>query len=188
MTGPQSNSTKPAPWYKHRWPWILMSGPAAVVVAGFYTFYLAKTHADEMVTDDYYKEGKYINLQIERDEAAAQRHIQAQVLFNNDGTAAKIFISGDFDKNTPMQLLLLHPAKKAYDQTVPLKASNAPPSGDKTEYTAAFNALPPAVHWYLRLEDTQGKWRVESKWEPKAGNAAMLMPKFDEMSASGAGR
>ena len=132
MTGPQSNSTKPAPWYKHRWPWILMSGPAAVVVAGFYTFYLAKTHADEMVTDDYYKEGKYINMQIERDEAAAQRHIQAQVLFNNDGTAAKIFISGDFDKNVPMQLLLLHPAKKAYDQTVPLKASNAPPSGDKT--------------------------------------------------------
>ena len=112
MTGPQSNSTKPAPWYKHRWPWILMSGPAAVVVAGFYTFYLAKTHADEMVTDDYYKEGKYINLQIERDEAAAHRHIQAQVLLNNDGTAAKIFISGDFDKNTPMQLLLLHPAKK----------------------------------------------------------------------------
>ena len=87
-----------------------------------------------------------------------------------------------------MQLLLLHPAKKAYDQTVPLKASNAPPSGDKTEYTATFNALPPAVHWYLRLEDTQGKWRVESKWEPKAGNAAMLMPKFDEMAASGAGR
>lgn len=141
-----------------------------------------------MVTDDYYKEGKYINMQIERDEAAAQRRIQAQVLFNHDGTAAKIFISGDFDKNVPMQLLLLHPAKKAYDQTVPLKASNAPPSGDKTEYTAAFNALPPAVHWYLRLEDTQGKWRVESKWEPKAGNATMLMPKFDEMSASGAGR
>ena len=160
---------KPAPWYKHRWPWILMSGPAAVVVAGFYTFYLAKTHADEMVTDDYYKEGKYINMQIERDEAAA-----------------KIFISGDFDKNTPIQLLLLHPAKKAYDQTVPLKASNAPQSGDKTEYTATFNALPPAVHWYLRLEDTQGKWRVESKWQPKTGNAAMFTPKFDETSASAA--
>jgi len=87
-----------------------------------------------------------------------------------------------------MQLLLLHPAKKAYDQTVPLKASNVPMMGDKTEYIASFNALPPAVHWYLRLEDTQGKWRVESKWQPKMGNAAMLAPKFDEMGASGVGQ
>ena len=186
MAQDTQTSAKPTPWYRHRWPWILMSGPAAAVAAGFYTFYLAKTHADEMVTDDYYKEGKYINMQIERDDEAEKRGISAQVLFNADGSAAKVFASGNFNRAMPLRLSLLHPAKKAYDQTVELNPTPAPASGDKTEYTATFNALPPAVHWYLRLEDTQGKWRVESKWQPKTGNAAMFTPKFDETSASAA--
>lgn len=31
------------PWYKERWPWILMAGPAIVVVACIITIYLAFT-------------------------------------------------------------------------------------------------------------------------------------------------
>jgi len=122
-----------------------MSGPAAAVAAGFYTFYLAKTHADEMVTDDYYKEGKYINMQIERDDEAEKRGISAQVLFNADGSAAKVFASGNFNRAVPLRLSLLHPAKKAYDQTVELNPAPAPASGDKTEYKASLQALPEAV-------------------------------------------
>lgn len=37
------------PWYKHAWPWILMAGPAIVVVAGIYTFWLAVVSFDGMV-------------------------------------------------------------------------------------------------------------------------------------------
>ena len=29
------------PWYRERWPWILMAGPATVVVAGLFTAWLA---------------------------------------------------------------------------------------------------------------------------------------------------
>ena len=28
------------PWYKHRWPWILIAGPATVVVAGVIAYAL----------------------------------------------------------------------------------------------------------------------------------------------------
>lgn len=35
------------PWYKEPWPWILMSGPAIVVVACIYTIYLAFSHFDQ---------------------------------------------------------------------------------------------------------------------------------------------
>lgn len=31
------------PWYKERWPWILMAGPAIVVIACIITIYLAFT-------------------------------------------------------------------------------------------------------------------------------------------------
>ena len=29
------------PWYREPWPWIMMAGPAAVVVAGAVTMWLA---------------------------------------------------------------------------------------------------------------------------------------------------
>ena len=34
-------TTKPDKWYRHPWPWLLMAGPAIVVVAGLYTLFLA---------------------------------------------------------------------------------------------------------------------------------------------------
>jgi hypothetical protein len=39
------------PWYRHRWPWLLMSGPAIVVVAGIATTIIAVRTADPMVAD-----------------------------------------------------------------------------------------------------------------------------------------
>lgn len=42
----QSGSVEQAvskPWYKERWPWILMAGPAIVVIACIITIYLAFT-------------------------------------------------------------------------------------------------------------------------------------------------
>ena len=41
------------PWYRHPWPWILMSGPFVVVVAGVITLYLAVVSDDGLVDDDY---------------------------------------------------------------------------------------------------------------------------------------
>ena len=49
------------PWYREPWPWILMSGPAAVIVAGAFTIWIAFSGADGLVTQDYYKQGLAIN-------------------------------------------------------------------------------------------------------------------------------
>ncbi|ULJ69851.1 FixH family protein [Wielerella bovis] len=163
-----------APWFKQTAFWLLMMGPIIVVIAGFATFFVAKHTANDMVTDDYYKEGKHINMQIERDAEAIKRNIVAQVLFNDDGSAAKVFVSGDFDPEMPLNLLLLHPATQAYDQTISLKKTAVPASGNKTEYTAALQPLKAAVHWYVRVEDATGKWRVENKWLPSQGHAVEL--------------
>ena len=38
-------------WYKEPWPWLLMAGPAIVVVAGFFTLYLAISRPDPVYTD-----------------------------------------------------------------------------------------------------------------------------------------
>ena len=41
----------PKPWYREPWPWILMAGPAVVVVAGIATAVIAIRTADPMVAD-----------------------------------------------------------------------------------------------------------------------------------------
>ena len=41
----------PKPWYREPWPWILMAGPAIVVVAGFTTLVIAVRTADPIVSD-----------------------------------------------------------------------------------------------------------------------------------------
>ena len=67
------------PWYKHIWPWVLMAGPIFVVIASVAMFFVAKEHATDLVTDDYYKDGKHIDIQLHRDEEAVKRHMQMQV-------------------------------------------------------------------------------------------------------------
>ena len=59
------NDPSAKPWYREPWPWILMAGPAAVVVAGTVTAYIAFSGADRLVAEDYYKRGVEINRTIE---------------------------------------------------------------------------------------------------------------------------
>ena len=51
----------PAPWWKFGYVWLVFGGPAVVVVASVVTFYLAVTKPDQIVTEDYYRQGIEIN-------------------------------------------------------------------------------------------------------------------------------
>ena len=49
------------PWWRHAHVWLLISGPAIVVVAGFVTLWLAIRTPDPVVEEDYYQRGLKIN-------------------------------------------------------------------------------------------------------------------------------
>lgn len=49
------------PWWKYGYVWMVIAGPAVVVIAGFYTFWLAVTIPDPIVAEDYYQQGIDIN-------------------------------------------------------------------------------------------------------------------------------
>lgn len=67
----QSNLGSSAPWWKFGHVWLVLSGPAIVVVAGFVTLYLAVTRPDPVVTKDYYRKGIEINKTLETDASLA---------------------------------------------------------------------------------------------------------------------
>lgn len=49
------------PWWKFGYVWMVVAGPALVVVAGFVTLYLAISRPDPVVSEDYYRQGIEIN-------------------------------------------------------------------------------------------------------------------------------
>jgi len=53
----QQRNIKPVPgqnvpWYRQFWPWFIISLPAAAVIAGIITFWLALSRPDPLVVDD----------------------------------------------------------------------------------------------------------------------------------------
>ena len=62
-------TTSAAPWWKHGHVWLLISGPAAVVVAGLLTAWIAIASPDPVVEEDYYRRGIEINKQLARERA-----------------------------------------------------------------------------------------------------------------------
>jgi hypothetical protein len=45
------------PWYRQLWPWLLIVPPAAAVIGGGVTLYLAITRPDTLVRKDCVKDG-----------------------------------------------------------------------------------------------------------------------------------
>lgn len=54
-----------APWWTFGHVWLVISGPAIVVVAGFATLWLAIARPDPVLEEDYYQKGIEINKTLE---------------------------------------------------------------------------------------------------------------------------
>ena len=59
------------PWWKYGPVWMVLAGPAIVVVAGVVTAMIAMDGADPVVDPNYYQEGLNINQKLEKSLAPA---------------------------------------------------------------------------------------------------------------------
>lgn len=65
------NSPDQRPWWRFGYVWLILAGPAAVVVAGLITFFIALTQGDPVIAEDYYRQGININKSVAGDAQAA---------------------------------------------------------------------------------------------------------------------
>lgn len=158
------------PWYKHPQPWLLLLGPIIVVIAGFYTAWLAFNLDDGMVVDDYYQEGKAINQRITRDKTAAEVNIEATLWLGQDQKTVRVLLQppAGFDVGKALVLRFQHPTQSAADILLPLKEI-AP-----NTYEAKANA-PLSARWYISVEETH--WRLTGEWQIEADASITLKPK-----------
>jgi len=143
------------PWYREPWPWILMAGPAAVVLAGAATIWIAIASSDGLVADDYYKRGLAINQVIHREEAAARYGVRARV----DPSPGRIRVRLEGAMRPPEALFaqLAHATRAGNDLRLRLAPAGA------NLYEAELPALP-AGRWRLSIEDPRREWRVAGDW------------------------
>ncbi len=74
---PAASSAKPAePWWKFGHVWLVISGPAIVVVAGLITGWIALSSPDPVVDADYYRKGIEINKTLAAGEQQRQQEVE----------------------------------------------------------------------------------------------------------------
>lgn len=146
------------PWYKQRWPWLLMIGPIVVIIAGVITVWLAVVSNDGLVTDDYYKQGLAVNQTMQRDHQASALGIQADVM--RAGQGMRLFIRANEGVAVPqaLDLKLAHPTRAGQDQSVSMKAEGQ-------GFYSGKLAGEVAGRWLVSIEDPAGQWRLHGEWQ-----------------------
>lgn len=144
------------PWYREPWPWLLMAGPAIVVVAGIVTTVLAVTSFDGMVADDYYKQGLDVNRVLAREARAKALGVTAVLQFSEDRRRVRV-MQGAGEPAVSLRLTLYHPTLAGEDQVLSLAASS--PGIHEGEMRAPRHA-----RLRVRLEDIEGRWRIGGAW------------------------
>ncbi len=78
MSTNQTPADSSRPWWKFGHVWLVIAGPAIVVVASFITFYLAITRSDPVLDEDYYQKGLHINQTLADNPASLAPAIQGR--------------------------------------------------------------------------------------------------------------
>lgn len=153
-----SHSAAALPWYRHRWPWLLMLGPIIVVLAGIHTTWLAFSRQDALVVDDYYKQGKAINQDLRRDRAALAMGMAMQLRYDAAAGRLKGRVSaGGQPYVGGLSIRLVHSTQPDKDLAL---AAQTDAQGN---YSVALPMLEIA-RWQIQVEGASRDWRLRGVW------------------------
>lgn len=136
------------PWYRQFWFWFVFSPQIYIIIMCSITVTIALKGADDVIIDNYYKEGRMINQTLEQDQRARDLGLLADLRFDRtigDVMVSLTSVSVD-TASLPDTILLMmgNPVKEEKDQIIQLKAI-AP-----GQYRGALIAEP-EYSWYLTL-------------------------------------
>lgn len=124
--------------------WLVLAPLITVVCVSAVTVSIAFRHADDVVIDNYYREGRMINQAMEQDRRAAELRLEAHLRF--DLTSGEVFLQLPAEADLPDELLLMldHPFERDRDQALVVRAAG------QGAYRAELESVPEYA-WYLTL-------------------------------------
>lgn len=148
---PQDNSR---PWYRHFWVWFVLGLLSLSISASLTLVTMAYRHADDVVSDTWYKDGRGVN----RDMAAEQMARSLAIDFTVRGVDGKLQASltsaANLSLPASLTLALRHPTIAARDELYELQL-------DETGRYQGQGVLPRGRH-IATLTPATGHWRLQS--------------------------
>lgn len=164
------------PWYRQFWAWFILSPLIVVFIVSSITITLAVKGADDRVLDNYYKEGRMINIRLEEDLRAKALNIQANIGFDIDINELTLQLEQSVsDLPEQLKLEFSHPAKAVLDHSLILNRIA------KNQYQAELSDTPLVSRWYLRLlpvqkDKSQQLWRLRGEMDFAKNKSIVLKP------------
>lgn len=171
------------PWYRQFWFWFVFGPLIFIIVMCCFTVSIALHNADDVIIDNYYKEGRMINQALDQDRRAKDLGLTAELHFDRaTGEVILNFPQLPADLSVVPKTLLLfmgHPVKAAQDQQVLLN-SIAP-----GKYRGELKTEPNYA-WYLTLypvtdldKRNDAEWTLSGDINFTLTDHALLKPRVD---------
>jgi hypothetical protein len=142
-------------WYRYGWVWFVFTIPFAAVLFGIVMIISANYQPDDVVVDNYYKEGKGINKLIAQDAKAAELGVQVSLAaLTETGAVFDIEKAGG-----DIQMSLFHVTDQKQDMSFQLVSQG---EGVYTVSSAEFaRRLSQPGIWYIECTDSH--WRLRER-------------------------
>jgi hypothetical protein len=156
-------------WKQEPLVWLLIAIPGSAIIMGIVIITLAIQSETGLVVDDYYKQGKEINLVLKRDIKATQLKLVANFEFDQINGKVKIKLDSKLYQYSGEIILLklLNATRAGLDQTIKITPTGN--HGFEGDMTPLQNG-----RWYVHLETEA--WRLTGDIQIPSSTRVTLTP------------
>jgi hypothetical protein len=154
--------TDAQPWYRQFWLWVVLTPLITVVCVSAVMVSIAFYYADDVVIDNYYKQGRMINQSLEQDRRALALGLRAQLQFDRLIGEVVVTVKTQTAQATalPEKLLLSLDHRFEADLDQQIVVQQLSPGRYRGELL-----VKPEYQWYLSLSPALDKsLRREAEW------------------------
>ena len=147
--------TPVSPWYKEPWPWVLIAIILIPMIVAAVRISIYNDYKVEMVVDDYYKKGKAINQEFDREKLAKTFGISALVNFEGHNIVLDMNHNGQAPEIASLMISFYHSTQGFKDFSLMATAR-----ADK-KFSAVLPDQDLAGKWQLTIEPHDKKWKIQ---------------------------
>ncbi|NNN43750.1 MULTISPECIES: FixH family protein [unclassified Vibrio] len=143
------------PWYKQFWPWFLIILPSMVVIGTLIVVFIFHQNSVSMVTEDYYKKGKGINIDLSKINQAKRHHLKAAILSEGNDVVIQLD-KGSLPHYPALNIMFAHRTLPDRDFTQLVTADFQ--GHYRIKLDEALNGP-----WFLELSPHNDQWLIQGK-------------------------
>lgn len=171
----QQDSQSPKPWYRQPWAWFLLTPLITIIIVMTAFISVSVKMADDVVVDNYSREGRMYNERLEQDWRAKALHMQADIQFDLATYEVWLNLSGA-DDPVSLVLLLQHPTSADLDQLVVLKRTATGRYRGDLDASLAHRRYLQLFAGESEADRTGAEWRLKAELNFSDQQAVVMVP------------